>query len=46
MYDIVELNGQFVVDTLSIDEDTKNKKVLSPLCNRHEFVVIVITYVI
>ncbi|CAB4386106.1 uncharacterized protein OCT59_022493 [Rhizophagus irregularis] len=27
MYDIVELNGQFVVDTLSIDEDTKNKKI-------------------
>ncbi|CAG8480211.1 828_t:CDS:10 [Funneliformis mosseae] len=26
IHDIVELNGQFVVDTLSIDEDTKDKK--------------------
>jgi hypothetical protein len=44
MYDIVELNGRFVVDTISIDEDTKDKKVkFDLLCNRHEFVVIAIT---
>ncbi|CAI2181597.1 11898_t:CDS:2 [Funneliformis geosporum] len=29
IHDIVELNGQFVVDTLSIDEDTKDKKALN-----------------
>jgi hypothetical protein len=28
VHDIVELNGQFVVDTISIDEDTKDEKVL------------------
>ncbi|RIA96210.1 hypothetical protein C1645_688125 [Glomus cerebriforme] len=27
VHDIVELNGQFVVDTISIDEDTKDRKI-------------------
>ena len=33
VYDIVELNGQFVIDTMSIDEDTKHKTGLNNVCS-------------
>ena len=33
VYDIVELNGQLIIDTMSIDEDTKHKTGLNNVCS-------------